>query len=169
MRGAQRASTPVSLVMEIRAARVDDVEQVLPLVAKIAALHESWDRARFAARGDVATMYRSWLRRRCEDEESVFLVADRDGVIVAFLVATIESNIPIYRLSRYGWLHDLYVEETYRNEGVGRSMTMLMLERFKTMGVEQIRIETAANNEVARAMFAQCGFRTSSIEMLCEL
>lgn len=155
--------------MEIRPARVDDVDQVLPLVQKIVALHETWDAPRFAAREDASDMYDHWLRRRAEDEESVFLVGDRDGTIVAFLIATVDDNIPIYTLERFGFVHDVWVDETYRSEGIGRSMAMLMLERFKQIGVTQVRLDTAANNESARAMFAQCGFRPSTVEMLCEL
>ena len=155
--------------MEIRPARVDDVEHVLPLVKKIVALHERWDAPRFAAREGVEQMYAGWLTRRCDDAEGVFLVAERDGAIVGFLIATVDDNIPIYTLERFGFVHDVWVDEAYRNEGVGRSMTMLMLERFKAMGVTQVRLDTAAENNVARAMFAQCGFRPSTVEMMCEV
>lgn len=155
--------------MEIRPARVEDVEAVLPLVAKIAALHESWDESRFGARSGVPEMYDGWMRSHAESDESVFLVAEREGRIIAFLIATIEFNIPIYRIEQYGFIHDLWVEEAYRNEGIARSMTMLALERFKSIGVTQVRLDTAAKNEIARGMFAQCGFRESTVEMLCDL
>ena len=155
--------------MEIRAARVEDVEAVLPLVEKIAALHESWDEARFGARPGVSDMYAGWLRHHAEGDESVFLVAEREGQIVAFLIATTEFNIPIYRVEQYGFIHDLWVEEAYRNEGIARAMAMMALEKFKAIGVTQVRLDTAAKNDIARGMFAQCGFRESTVEMLCEL
>ena len=96
--------------MEIRPAREEDVEAVLPLVEKIAALHESWDEGRFGARPGVSDMYAGWLRSHCDSEESVFLVAEREGQVVAFLIATTEFNIPIYRVEQYGFIHDLWVE-----------------------------------------------------------
>jgi ribosomal protein S18 acetylase RimI-like enzyme len=155
--------------MQIRPARVEDVDQVLPLVQKIVALHEQWDATRFGAREDAADMYDHWLRGRADDDDAVFLVAEREGAIVGFLIATVDNNIPIYTLDRYGFVHDLWVEEAYRNEGVGRSMTMLALEQFKKLGVTQVRLDTAMKNEAARKMFEQCGFRASTVEMLCEL
>ncbi len=63
----------------------------------------------------------------------------------------------------------MWVEPTYRNEGIARQMVMLAIERFRAIGVEQIRLDTAAPNEVARGLFAACGFRPSVQEMLLEI
>lgn len=161
--------------MQIRSARVEDVDQVIGLVRHIVALHAKWDNARFGALRGAAEMYRGWLEGRCSDQTSVFLVADRydddapKSKIVAFLVATLDANVPIYRVERYGWVHDLWVEPDYRHEGVARSMVLLALERFKAIGATQVRLDTAAENEAARKLFEGCGFRPAAIEMLCEL
>jgi ribosomal protein S18 acetylase RimI-like enzyme len=48
-------------------------------------------------------------------------------------------------------------------------MTMLAIEKFREMGVKQIRLDTAAKNDAARALFASCGFRASTTEMLLEM
>ena len=155
--------------MTIRPAMPDDVPHVLPMVERIAALHESWDSAKYGFLPDVAQMYRGWLTSRANDARSVFLVAERQGAIVAFLVGTVEREIPIYRLSEFGFIHDVWVERDYRNEGVARQMTMLAIERFREMGVKQVRLDTAARNDAARGLFASCGFRPSVTEMLLEI
>ena len=89
--------------------------------------------------------------------------------IVGFIVGTVEREIPIYRLREYGFLHDLWVEPEYRNEGVARQMVMLAVEKFKEIGVEQVRLDTAAKNEGARRLFESCGFAESVREMLMEV
>jgi len=65
--------------MLIRPAKPDDVPQVIPMVQKICALHESWDPAKHGFRPNVAEMYQSWLPKRATDPQSVFLVADRES------------------------------------------------------------------------------------------
>ena len=80
-----------------------------------------------------------------------------------------EREIPIYRIEEFGFIHDLWVEEDYRHEGIARQMVTLAVERFREIGVPQIRLDTAAGNEAARALFAACGFRPSTTEMLIEL
>jgi ribosomal protein S18 acetylase RimI-like enzyme len=161
--------------MTIRPATEADVPSVLPMVEKLAALHEQWDPARYDYKPRPSEMYRRWLTSRATDERSVFLVADHDRILadvpflVAFLIGTVESNIPIYRTPQYGFVHDLWVEEDYRHEGIGRQMTMLAIERFREIGVTQVRLETAAANEPARRLFASCGFRVATNEMMVEL
>ena len=157
--------------MEIRAARAEDVPAVLPMVEKLCRLHESWDPAKYSFLPDIAQMYDGWLRERASHRRSVFLVAETSAPkkIVGFLIGSVEREIPIYRLKEYGFLHDLWVEPEYRNEGAARQMVMLAVEKFKQMGVEQVRLDTAAKNEVARRLFEACGFRESVREMLLEL
>jgi ribosomal protein S18 acetylase RimI-like enzyme len=155
--------------MTIRAATADDVPKVLPMVEKICALHESWNPAKYGFLPNIASMYRGWLTSRANDHRSVFLVAQREDRIVGFLVGTVEREIPIYRLKEYGFIHDLWVEPEYRNEGVARQMTMLAIEQFRAMGVKQIRLDTAARNDAARGLFDSCGFRISTSEMLLEM
>src|SRR4051812_1016326 len=157
--------------MEIRAARVEDVPAVLPMVEKLCRLHESWDPAKYSFLPDIPGMYDQWLRERATHRRSVLLVAETSAPkkIVGFLIGTVEREIPIYRLKEYGFLHDLWVEPEYRNEGVARQMVMLAVEKFKQIGVEQVRLDTATPNEAARKLFASCGFRPSVTEMLLEI
>lgn len=155
--------------MDIRPATVADVPGVLPMVAKICALHEKWDAAKYSFLPNPEDRYRRWLANRAGDLRSVFLVADRESRLVGFLIGTVEDEIPIYRLKQYGFIHDLWVEEEYRHEGIARQMVMLAIERFKSLGVEQIRLDTAFPNDPARKLFASCGFRPSTTEMLLEL
>jgi ribosomal protein S18 acetylase RimI-like enzyme len=154
--------------MTIRAATPEDVPAVLSMVQQLAALHEGWDPQRFDYKPNAAGMYDQWLRVRATDARSVFLVAQRQA-LVGFLVGTVDETIRIYRLKQVGFIHDLWVEPDYRHEGIARQMTMLAIERFREMGVRQIRLETAAKNEAARKLFESCGFRTSSVEMLLEM
>jgi ribosomal protein S18 acetylase RimI-like enzyme len=115
-------------------------------------------------------MYRSWMTNRARDERSVFLVAHTDdGRVVGFLIGTAEREIPIYRLREFGFIHDVWVEPEYRNEGVARQMTMLAIEKFRAMGMKQVRLDTAAANDVGRSLFRACGFRPSVTEMLLEI
>ncbi|MEH1822654.1 MAG: GNAT family N-acetyltransferase [Nostoc sp.] len=156
--------------MLIRPATITDVPAVLPMVAKICALHESWDSAKYGFLPHPEQRYEQWLTRLANsDVRSVFLVSENEGQIVGFLVATIEREIPIYQLQEFAFIHDIWVEPEYRQKGIARQMVMLSVERFHQMGVKQIRLDTAIANEASRRLFASCGFRFSIIEMLIEL
>src|SRR5688572_15221541 len=114
--------------MNIRPAAAADVPSVVKMVDKLAALHEKWDAARYDYRPGTGEMYRRWLAARAEDANSVFLVVERERLfadvpyLVGFTVGTVEKPIPIYRIERFGFIHDLWVDEQYRNEGWGKQM-----------------------------------------------
>lgn len=163
--------------MEVRPATPDDVPAVLPMVRAVCAFHEKLDPAKYSFRGDPGAMYDDWLHKRATDAKSVFLVADagQDELdpnlrkLVGFIVGTVTDEIPIYRVQRFGFLHDLWVEERYRHEGIGRQLVTEAVARFREIGVPQVRLDTAFPNEAARSLFAACGFRPSIVEMLTEL
>src|SRR5438552_8741951 len=128
--------------MLIRPATAEDVPQVLPMVAKICALHESWDAAKYGFRENVVQMYRGWLTSRARDSQSVFLVAQREQSIsseprahqlAGFVVGAREREIPIYRIERFGFIHDLWVEPEFRNEGIRRQLAMVAIEKLRQM------------------------------------
>ena len=156
--------------MDIRPATPADVPAVLPMVGKVCAFHKELDPAKYGFLPNPQRMYDRWLVSRANDPRSVFLVAEANrGRLVAFLVGTVETEIPIYRLKEFGFIHDLWVEEKYRNEGTARQMVTLAVERFREIGVKQVRLDAAWANEAARGLFAACGFRPSIVEMLIEL
>ncbi len=162
--------------MIVRSATPTDVPAVLPMVASVCALHEAWDAAKYGFLPNPQQRYERWLTAQATNERSVFLVAESEapsleqpGQLVAFLIATVEREIPIYRLKEYGFVHDLWVEPEHRHLGIARQMVRLTIERFAQMGVKQIRLDTAAANDAARRLFSSCGFRLSTLEMLVEL
>ncbi|MGA9380958.1 MAG: GNAT family N-acetyltransferase [Phormidium sp.] len=157
--------------MLIRPAKQSDISAILPMVGKICALHETWDAAKYGFLPNPAQRYEGWLSKLVNGDRSIFLVAEDQSkaLLAGFLVATIEREIPIYRLKEFAFIHDLWVEPEYRRSGVARQLVMQTIALFQKMGVEQIRLDTAANNDAARKLFSECGFRPSVVEMLIEL
>lgn len=158
--------------MHIRSATTADVPAVLPMVASICALHQTWDTAKYGFLPCPQQRYEKWLASQANNRQSTFLVAEDQSEhnrLVGFAIATVEREIPIYSLKEFGFIHDLWVEPEYRHTGIARQMVTLSIDRFKQMGVKQIRLDTANTNEAARKLFAACGFRISTIEMLVEL
>ncbi|MDX2116106.1 MAG: GNAT family N-acetyltransferase [Planctomycetota bacterium] len=152
----------------VRPATEADVPAVLPMVRAICELHESADPQRFAALPDVVDRYARWLPARARDKRSVFLVGTHGSVggLAGFLVATVEEEIPIFRVREVGWIHDVWVEPAARRSGLARALVRGAIDRFAGMGVAQVRLDTGVFNDAARAAFAAEGFRPSVIEML---
>lgn len=159
--------------MLVRAAAPADVPAVLPLVRALCDLHARQDPHRFQVRADVLDRYAAWLPERARDPRSVFLVGEAPATapggtprVVAFLVGTVEPEIPIWWVPECGWIHDVWVEPDCRRHGVARALVERAVERFAALGVAQVRLDTAAFNDAARAVFASAGFRPCVVEMI---
>ncbi len=155
--------------MTIRPGDEADIEAVLALVAKTIAFHEELDEARFGAVPNAHVRYAEWFRRLSDTGQGVFLVAEEDGRIGGFAFGAIQEEYKMYRLNRYGMLHDLWVEPQHRRQGMGRALVEAALDRFRQAGVPQVRLDSAAGNGAAQRLFASAGFRPSIVEMLAEL
>jgi L-amino acid N-acyltransferase YncA len=153
--------------MQIREATTADTEVVAPLILKVLAQHEVWDPARYGLAGDVAKEYRRWFGKLAEDPRTTILVAEENGRIVGYLVATVHHDRPIYRTGDYAVIHELWVEED--GADAGRELLKAVADHYATMGVTQLRAATAAANERMRAVLESAGFRVCQIDLMMEL
>jgi L-amino acid N-acyltransferase YncA len=153
--------------MNIREATTADTEAVGPLILKCLAQHEAWDSIRYGLAPDVAGEYRRWFGRLAEDPRTTILVAEADGRMAGYLVATVHRDRPIYRTGDYVVIHDLWVEDS--SGEAGRDLLNSAAKRFAASGVTQLRAATAASNEKTRKLLEACGFRVCQIDLLMEL
>lgn len=150
----------------VRPAMAADIPAILPMVQKICDMHRAMDPQRYPFVSDVTERYRGWLRTRSEDADSVLLVAVVEESIAGFIVGEILEEIPVFTLTRYGFLHDLWVEPQFRRRGIARKLLIEAMARLKARGVSQIRGDTAAMNNESRAMLEGLGFRSSTVLMV---
>ena len=165
---AHSLATPLGDIA-IRPAQSSDVNSIVSMVEKSCRLHENWDDVKFGLSHDAIARYRNWLARLAKEQDGLFLIARNKEKNIGYLVGTIDSAVPIYRVLKYGYVRDLWVEEKFRGTGIGREMLSACIGRFKESGVSQVRLETASANEAARKFFSRCGFRPCSTEMLIGL
>lgn len=93
--------------MVIRLANPSDIPNLLPMIAKTCALHQSWDAAKYGSVPHPERLYLDWLARLLNNQRNLCLVAEvqQEGTIaspflVALLIATVEREIPMYSLNR---------------------------------------------------------------------
>jgi ribosomal protein S18 acetylase RimI-like enzyme len=155
--------------MKIRSANQSDISGILPMIAKICALHQAWDTAKYGFLPHPERSYQKWLSNLLDNSQDLCLVAEESDQLVGFLIATVEREVPIYTLKKYAFVHDLWVEPKFRHAGVARQIVEAAIAHFTQLDVPQIRLDTSLANESARKLFEKCGFRVSTIEMLIEL
>lgn len=159
--------------MIIRLTQPPDIPNLFLLIEKICDFHQLLDCDRYHFLPNQGALYETWLSELLLDSRNLCLVAEDEALpgsrLIGYAIATLEVEIPIYHLQEYGYIHDLWIEEPYRHQGIARQMVMQTIDHFKQLGIQQIRLNTVVGNDAALKLYTNCGFRPSTIEMLIAL
>jgi ribosomal protein S18 acetylase RimI-like enzyme len=162
--------TPETSEPAIRRATAADVSSLGRLGALLVQKHYEFDRHRFLeATAHTRQHYGAFLASQVDDPDAVLLVAEQDGVVIAYAYGTLEGYDYMALRGPAAVLHDLLVDPAYRGRGLGRSLLDAMLSAFTSKGAPQVVLFTAERNEAAQRFFERLGFRPTMIEMTREL
>ncbi|SJZ74340.1 GNAT family N-acetyltransferase [Consotaella salsifontis] len=66
---------------------------------------------------------------------------------------------------RSAFVYDFYIRPEYRGQGLGRQALALLETELTQAGIEQIRLRVAADNDGAKRLYENTGFRVTGINM----
>jgi ribosomal protein S18 acetylase RimI-like enzyme len=157
---------PSALDVGIRNAVPSDIPALGKFGAQLMALHHQWDRDRFIpARTGTADAYAHWLSGQLRQSDAIILVAQSGGVLTGYTYAGLEGYDYMSLRGPAGVVHDIFVEPSGRNRGVGRRLLDAVLAELEARGAGQVVLSTAYRNEAAQRLFAAAGFRPTMMEM----
>lgn len=85
-------------------------------------------------------------------------VAEKNGQVVAHILATIQTYPPVFEIDRYGLVMDLAVTTRCRRVGIGQHLFQMVKEWFYSKGMARIEIEVVTANDVSKAFWKKMGF-----------
>ncbi|WP_101296792.1 GNAT family N-acetyltransferase [Halegenticoccus soli] len=106
-----------------------------------------------------------WLKyfenQLLESKYGVVFVAEREGTLVGVIEARVMGNHPIFRLENHGHVHGHFVDEAYRDQGVGSALLEAAEEWFASppREVDFYRITTIEGDETAAEIYTALGCR----------
>ncbi|MBC8230050.1 GNAT family N-acetyltransferase [bacterium] len=141
----------------IRKATMKDMPSVLKLWTKLMEFHRTLSK-HFEPADDAEKVWESYVRKQLDESNSLLIVAEVSSNIVGFSLASIQANIPVFKIDKYGVIYDLFVEETFRGRGIGRKIFDFAREWFEQNGVEHLQVSVAHHNPVAQKFWHAMGF-----------
>ncbi len=132
----------------VRQAGLDDVDELVPLFD---AYRQFYDQPSDLNRA------RNWLRARIGANESVVLLAERDGQPVGF--AQLYPMYSSVQTARIWVLNDLYIPPEERRLGVATALLKSAIEYARNDGASRLQLETGRRNEAARALYRAAGWQ----------
>ncbi len=153
----------------IRPAEVRDLQDIGVLAGKLVRQHHDFDAPRFMLIPNVEAGYARFFQSQLADPEVLILAAEQDGAIVGYAYARLEPRDWNALLDACGALHDIFVADSVRRQGVARRLVEEVRARLRAQGAPRLVLHTASKNATARAFFAALGFRETMIELTGEL
>lgn len=133
-------------------------------------MHHDLDPQRFLHLPSPEAGYGRYLGGELRSDDVVLMVAERtaDATVVGYAYARLEPRSYNELLEACGKLHDVYVDEQARGQGVGEQLVREVLRRLTEKGALRVVLMTALQNEAAQRLFKRLGFRTTMLEMTRE-
>lgn len=147
----------------------EDLPQIGALAGKLVRQHHDFDAQRFMLIPNVEVGYTRFFASQLGSPETLILAAEAQGAIVGYAYARLEERDWDALLDGCGALHDIYVDESARRQGVARRLVEAVRGRLQQQGAPRLVLHAASKNHSARAFFAALGFRETMIELTLEL
>jgi len=158
---------PVTVI--IRSAEARDLTAIGVLAGELVRQHHGFDAQRFMLIPNVESGYARFFGGELSSPETIILAAESGNAIVGYAYARLEGRDWNQLLDAHGALHDIFVTETMRRQGVARRLVESVRERLRGKGAPRLVLHTASKNQRAREFFSALGFRETMIELTSEL
>ena len=152
-------------MIQIRPAVQADAPALGPMGAALMRQHHASDPRRFILTQNPEAGYGRFLVSQIDDPYTLVLVAEQGGGIVGYVFADVEDTSWRDLRGPCGFIHDVYVHEAARGQGVGRQLLLAAIEWIRSKGMSQVVLWSKTGNESAQRLFASVGFRQTMIEM----
>jgi GNAT superfamily N-acetyltransferase len=133
--------------VEIRPAREDEIEDLLPLMRAYCEFYES-----SPADEGVITMARTLISD--PSQGAVFIARDH-GRAIGF--ATLDWKWSMLKGARIGYLEDLFVDPAGRGRGTADALIQVCADRCRELGMPAMQWLTAPDNHRAQKVYERSG------------
>ena len=141
-----------------RAARTEDVDTIVELWKQLMDFHQKRDR-HFTRSPTGPSIFAKFVTDQIEKEDSLVLVAEEEGAIVAYCLAITETHSPVFAKPRHAEIIDLFVTESHRQRGIGERLVREVEHWFSQRGIDRIEARVAVRNEVSTHFWRKIGYQ----------
>ena len=147
---------PNTIVASIRLAQKHDLERIGDLWIELMSYHANLDE-RFAVPPNGKLHYIRHVHLAIRDHNYRVLVAEKQGMIVGYIIGYIAENPPIFPQAQYGFIADIYVVKSERRFGVGEQLVHSICQWFRQRGMTNVQLNVAHNNSGSQAFWRKLG------------
>ncbi len=112
----------------------------------------------FTAQEDASARWISYMRKLLRQKDNLVVIAIDNETIIGYMMSSIYTRRPIYKIGKVGLVGDNFVLPKYRRKGIFSKMLEETLSWMKAKGVEYVEHPIAAKNRLGRIVWRKKGF-----------
>ena len=151
--------------VKVRRATPNDLQILGGYGGKLARQHRAYNPQRFTLFEPVEREFAQFYGEQLSRQDAVILVAELEGRVVGYMFVRVEPESFADALAAAAWIHDIYVDESWRGRRVGALLMDAAIESARELGSRCVMLSVAVQNEGARSVFERHGFRVTMQEM----
>ena len=144
-------------MVKIREAREEELLKVGRLWGKFMAFNAEFNSS-FRVKKKAPEIFSKEMIEKIRDSNCRLTVAEIDGELVGFCYSYISHKPKYFKLEKFGFVGDLFIEPEYRRQGVGRMLVNDTMEFFSRRKVRQIELLVAIKNTNTIKFWESLGF-----------
>jgi len=109
-------------------------------------------------------VYFEYFKAELTKKNSAVFIAE-DKKPVGIIIVTYFTPLRISKFGKKGYVSNLYVQKTHRNEGVGKKLLNASLKWLKNNKVKYISLEIHLKNNNAQKFYRNLGFKDYTLKL----
>ena len=101
-------------------------------------------------------------------ENGFAFIARGNDKTMGFLTGCINDSIEFKAYKKYGFVENMFVEEEYRKNGIGKLLITAFLKKCESLDIKYIQTESDANQELIN-FYTGLGFKISGINYFMKI
>jgi ribosomal protein S18 acetylase RimI-like enzyme len=158
--------------MNIRNANLKDIDSLMELNQDLIDIHNDILKKQkpehlkdFEEKENSKRVIKRFIKKLIRSKKGYVIVAEENDKIIAYLIAMVEKNIPIFTLKKYVEISDLFVKEEFQGKKIGLKLVQLCISWAKQNNFEKIVLKVFPNNKNAVEFYKKIGFSDFFVEM----
>jgi ribosomal protein S18 acetylase RimI-like enzyme len=144
-------------MLKIRQAREEELLKIAELWKAFMKYNRDFNKS-FEINKKAKEIFSREMIEKLEESDSHLAVAESDGELIGFCYSYISQKPKYFRLSKFGFIGDLYVIPEFRRNGVGRALVKDAVDFFNRKKIKQIELLVAMKNENTIKFWESLGF-----------
>lgn len=143
----------------IRPAQRHDKDRIHQLALQNIALHKTFGNVLLRDNAETRRREKESILHSINNSGSCVLVAIHKGVLVGYIIGSLNKLNPLLSYRRTGSIDDMYIDQSHRGFGFGRSLFDELINWFRKRRVERVGVSVNVENSNAVSVWKRFGFR----------